>query len=201
MNIIELLQTRRSVRRFRSEPVPRPVLEQILEAATLAPSAHNCQPWRFAVLTSQETKERLAQAMGADFMRDLMGDGLDLQEAQRQVERSRQRILEASVVVVLCLDRSAEDTYPDQRRQLASHLMMTQSVAIAGGYMLLAVQAYGLGGVWMSAPLYAQPTVRQALDLPSEWDAQGLVLFGYPAVVPERRGRYPLAEVVRFIDE
>lgn len=189
------------MRRFRSDPVPRPVLEQILQTATLAPSAHNCQPWRFAVLVGQEAKENLAQAMGADFLRDLMGDGLDLQEAQRQAERSRQRILGAPVVVVLCLDRSTEDIYPDQRRQQASHLMMTQSVAIAGGYMLLAVQAHGLGGVWMSAPLYAQSTVRQALQLPPEWDAQGLILLGYPAEMPERRGRYPLAEVVRFIDE
>jgi F420 biosynthesis protein FbiB-like protein len=197
----ELFHKRRSVRRFRSDPVPQPVLGQLLEAATLAPSAHNCQPWRFAVLIAKAAKENLAQAMGADFLRDLTGDGLDLQEAQRQVERSRQRILGAPIVVVLCLDRRAEDSYPDQRRQQASHLMMTQSVAIAGGYFLLAAQAHGLGGVWMSAPLFAQAAVRRALHLPAEWDAQGLILLGYPAAEPERRGRYPLDEVVRYVDE
>jgi F420 biosynthesis protein FbiB-like protein len=198
MNSIELFETRRSVRRFRSDPVPQLVLEQVLEAATLAPSAHNCQPWRFAILVGQEAKEDLAQAMGADFLRDLTGDGIDLQEAQRQVERSRQRILGAPVAVVLCLDRSTEDIYPDQRRQQASHLMMTQSVAIAGGYLLLAAQAHGLGGVWMSAPLYAQATVRHALDLPEEWDAQGLILLGYPAEMPERRGRLSVKDVTRY---
>ena len=200
-NITELFQGRRSVRRFRSDPVPEHILSQVLEAATLAPSAHNRQPWRFAVLAAHPVKEKLARAMGADFLRDLTGDGVDLQEAQRQVERSRERILSAPAVVLLCLDRSAEDIYPDQRRQQASHMMMAHSVAIAGGYLLLAAHAHGLGGVWICAPLFAQATVRQVLNLPVDWEAQALVLLGYPAKIPERGERNPLSEVVRFIDE
>jgi F420 biosynthesis protein FbiB-like protein len=197
----ELFEGRISVRNFRSDPVPENLLMQILEAAILAPSAHNCQPWRFAVLLAQPVKERLVEAMGADFLRDLLADGIQLEEAQRQVQRSRERILGAPVTIVLCLDRSAEDIYPDQRRQHASHLMMTQSVALAGGYLLLAAHAHGLGGVWMSAPLFAPATVRHALDLPQEWEAQALILIGYPAEVPERRARVPLSEVVHFIDK
>jgi coenzyme F420-0:L-glutamate ligase / coenzyme F420-1:gamma-L-glutamate ligase len=193
-----LFQGRRSVRRFRDAPVPEGILVQVLEAATLAPSAHNSQPWRFAVLAGQQVKERVAQAMGADFLRDLLSDGIELEEARRQVERSRERILSAPVAVVLCLDRTAEDIYPDQHRQHASHLMMTQSVAIAGGYLLLAAHAHGLGGVWMAAPLFAQAAVCQALSLPPEWEAQGLVLLGYPAVIPERRGRLSVDDVTRF---
>ena len=108
-----LFHGRRSVRRFRDDPIPEDILAQVLEAATLAPSAHNSQPWRFAVLASREVKERLAQAMGADFLRDLTGDGVQLEEARRQVQRSQERILGAPVAVVLCLDRSVEDLYPD----------------------------------------------------------------------------------------
>jgi coenzyme F420-0:L-glutamate ligase/coenzyme F420-1:gamma-L-glutamate ligase len=195
---IELFRGRKSVRRFRSDPVPGPVLEQILEAAMLAPSTHNSQPWRFAVLTDQPMKERLAHAMGVDFLRDLTSDGVELQEARRQVQHSRERLIAAPAVIVLCLDRSTIDIYPDQTRQQASHLMMAQSVAIAGGYLLLAAHAHGLGGVWMCAPLFAQETVRKALDLPAEWEAQGLVLLGYPAVVPERRARLSIRDVTRF---
>jgi coenzyme F420-0:L-glutamate ligase/coenzyme F420-1:gamma-L-glutamate ligase len=193
-----LFRGRRSVRRFRDDPVPQDVLRQVLEAATLAPSAHNSQPWRFAVLASREVKERLAQAMGADFLRDLASDGVDLEEARRQVERSRERILGAPVAVVLCLDRSVEDLYPEQRRQDASHLMMTQSVALAGGTMLLAAHAHDLGGVWMCAPLFAPAAVRHALDLPEEWEAQALILLGYPEQIPERRKRLSVNDVTRY---
>ena len=195
---IELFRGRKSVRRFRSDPVPGLVLERVLEAATLAPSTHNCQPWRFAVLTDQPVKERLAQAMGAVFLHDLTSDGVELQEARRQIQRSRERIMAAPAVIVLCLDRSTIDIYPDQPRQHASYLMNAQSVAIAGGYLLLAAHAHGLGGVWMCAPLFAQAAVRKALDLPAEWEAQGLVLLGYPAVVPERRERLSIKDVTRF---
>jgi F420 biosynthesis protein FbiB-like protein len=193
-----LFKGRRSVRRFRDDPIPEDILAQVLEAATLAPSAHNSQPWRFAVLLSREVKERLAQAMGADFLRDLTGDGVEPEEAQRQVERSRQRILGAPVAVVLCLDRSIEDSYPEPRRQDASHLMMTQSVALAGGTMLLAAHAHGLGGVWMCAPLFAPGAVRLALDLPEAWEAQALILLGYAEQAPERRKRLAVEQVTRY---
>ena len=136
--------------------------------------------------------------MGADFLRDLTGDGVQLEEARRQVQRSQERILGAPVAVVLCLDRSVEDLYPDESRQDASHLMMTQSVALAGGTLLLAAHAHGLGGVWMCAPLFAPAAVRLALDLPEAWEAQALILLGYPAGIPERRKRLSVNEVTRF---
>lgn len=197
-DMLHLFQERRSVRRFRGESFPADLLAQVLKAATLAPSAHNTQPWRFAVLQARQSKEDLAQAMGADFLRDLVADGFDLPDAQRQVARSRQRILDAPVAILLCLDRSVEDIYPDPPRQQASHLMMAQSVAIAGGYLLLAAQAVGLGGVWMCAPLFATAAVRQALHLPLDWEPQGLILLGHPAQVPERRPRLSVDDVTRF---
>src|SRR6266545_4901819 len=70
------LRTRRSIRRFKADPVPDSVIQNILATATFAPSAHNRQPWRFVVLTTQEIKEHLANAIAKDFERDLMHDGL-----------------------------------------------------------------------------------------------------------------------------
>ena len=196
---IELFRGRKSVRRFRSDPVPELVLERVLEAATLAPSTHNCQPWRFAVLTDQPAKDRLVQAMGAVFLHDLTSDGVEHPGSPAPSRAlSRERIVTAPAVIVLCLDRSTIDIYPDQPRQHASYLMNAQSVAIAGGYLLLAAHAHDLGGVWMCAPLFAQAAVRKALDLPAEWEAQGLVLLGYPAVIPERRARLSVTDVTRF---
>lgn len=192
---VTLLQARRSVRSFKQEPVPRDVLVNVLEAATWAPSAHNRQPWRFAVLVKNSVKTLLAEAMGSDFRRDLLEDGLSQSEVETRVELSRRRILEAPVAVVICLDSTDMDFYPDEIRRNAELLMAVQSVAMAGENMLLAAHAEDLGGVWMCAPLFTPVSVRRALKLPSTWQPQGLILLGYPAVTPKLRSRRPVQEV------
>ena len=194
----EWIRSRRSVRRFLPDPVPQPVIESLLETGTFAPSAHNRQPWRFAVLTTLESKTRLADAMGADFRRDLLADGLSPDEAEKQVTRSRARICEAPVVIMLCVMMADMDTYPDEKRQRAEYLMATQSVALIGGTILLAAHAEGLGGVWVCAPLFTPDTIRRQLALPLDWEPQAMLLIGYPAKVPEVRARKPLSEITIY---
>jgi F420 biosynthesis protein FbiB-like protein len=199
VDLLNFLQTRRSVRRFLSQPVPRELCERLLQAATWAPSSHNRQPWRFAVLSSMTAKSSLAEEMGADFRRDLIADGLTPDEVEAQTSRSRQRILEAPLVIVICLDPSIGDNYPDAWRQQAEYIMGTQSVALAGENLLLAAHAMGLGGVWVCAPLFTPVTVRKALNLPEHWEPQGMLLVGYPAQIPAPRSRRPVNEVTLFL--
>ncbi len=194
----EFLRTRRSVRRFLSTPVPREVLDRIIETATWAPSAHNRQPWRFLVLSMPGAKARLAELMGIHFRQDLLADGHPPAEVDAQVLRSHQRITEAPVVIVLCLDPAGMDHYPDENRRQAEHMMAIQGVTLSGGTLLLAAHAEGLGGVWVCAPLFAPRAVRQALDLPEDWEPLGLLLLGYPAAAPRVRPRRPVDEVTRF---
>jgi F420 biosynthesis protein FbiB-like protein len=194
--LLQWLCSRRSIRRFKPDPVPEPMIQRILETAAWAPSAHNRQPWRFVLVQARENRQILAERMGAEFRRDLLADGIDPAEVESQVGRSRDRILEAPVLVMLCLDPSELDRYPDQVRTQAELAMAAQSVALAGGTILLAAHAQGLGGVWVCAPLFAQEAVRLALDLPSAWRPQGMILLGYPAKVPDPRPRRPYAETV-----
>lgn len=196
---LDWILSRRSVRRFLPDPVERSLLERVLEAAQWAPSAHNRQPWRFAVLTSEAARVKLGEAMGADFRRDLLASGLPLLEVEQQVERSCRRIREAPAAVLLCLEMTEMDTYPDRRRQEAEYLMAVQSAAMAGENLLLAAHTLGLGGVWVCAPLFAQETARAALGLPLDWQPQGLILLGYPAKFPEARPRRPLNDTALFL--
>jgi F420 biosynthesis protein FbiB-like protein len=136
--------------------------------------------------------------MGADFRRDLLNDGVDPKTTEKLVSKSRNRILEAPVVIVLCLDTSQGDSYPDPTRQQAEFIMGVQGVALAGGTILLAAHAEGIGGVWVCAPLFAQKTVQRAFRLPKDWQPQGMLLLGYPAEIPEPRERKPLEEVTFY---
>lgn len=194
--LLEFLRTRRSVRQFSPAPVPSELVEQILSTAIWAPSAHNSQPWRFVRLSSAEARQKLVSDLSQSFTSRLQKDGMDTVEVEQRVETSRQRILSAPVVILLCLDGSQEKSQPDADRRQAEHLLGVQSVALAGGTLLLAAHACGLGGLCMGAPLFAQQVVRASLDLPVEWEPQALILLGYPEIVPQPRPRLSLSSVV-----
>jgi len=193
------IRTRRSIRRFKSDPVPDSVIQTILTTATFAPSAHNRQPWRFCVVTDASTKTKLSEAMAVEFKRDLETDGLSQERVQAQITRSKERMISAPVIIVINLDMTDMDVYPDIKRKRAEHMMAVQSVANAGMQILLAAHAEDLGGVWICSPLYVQETVQFVLDLPKTWEPQGMFFLGYPEFVPALRERIPIDEITIFI--
>ena len=195
---LEFLRSRYSVRKFTNQPVPKELLERLLETATWAPSAHNRQPWRMVVLESQEMRDRLGAAMGAQLEQALVDEGVDADAAQARVELSRQRISQAPLGILLCVDEEAVPTQPDIERQSREYQMAVQSTALAGGTLLLAAHAEGLEGVWLCAPLFQSKVVRQTLDLPDTWHPQGLLLIGYPDEPPQPRNRRPWQEVTVY---
>lgn len=137
--------------------------------------------------------------MAAEFERDLQKDGLAQEIVTRRVQKSKERINSAPIVVILCLDMSEMDNYPDAQRQRAEHLIATQSVANAGLQLLLAAHAEGLGGVWVCSPIFAQAIVQTALNLEKSWEPQAMLLIGYPLEIPEVRPRKPIEEVVKIL--
>jgi coenzyme F420-0:L-glutamate ligase/coenzyme F420-1:gamma-L-glutamate ligase len=193
------LRTRRSIRRFKPDPVPDSVVQIVLSTATYAPSAHNRQPWRFCIVTDLSVKSRLAEAMGTDFERDLTRDGVSHEKIQAQLKRSKDRITSAPVAILLCLDMSEMDSYPDEKRQHAERMMAIQSVAAAGLQLLLAAHAEGLGGVWVCSPLFAGETIRKTLNLSENWEPQAMFFIGYPDESPEARERKIIESVSLFL--
>jgi len=192
------LRSRRSVRRFRPDPIDPALIRGLLEAARWAPSPHNRQPWRFVVLQEADSRQRLAQAMGERLRAERLADGADPQAVQADVSRSYARITGAPLAVLLCMTLEQMDRYPDARRSRAERRMAVQGVAMAGQNLLLAAHAAGLGACWICAPLFAPEVVRQVLELPEDWDPQGLVVLGWPAESPPERERMPLEQVTLY---
>lgn len=190
---IELVRTRRSIRRYLPEPVAVALIETLLEAASWAPSAHNRQPWRFCVVQSAQVKTTLSTHMAEAWRRDLAGDGADPVEVERRVAISQARLTEAPVLIVPCVTLEEMDVYPDQVRSQAEWTMAVQSVALACQNLLLAAHTAGLGACWMCAPLFVPALVRQVLALPDAWQPQAILTLGYPAEV-RTRTRAPLIE-------
>ncbi len=198
-SIYEVIEGRRSIRRFRELAIERELVEKILSAANWAPSAHNRQPWRWIVLENAGHKKALAEAMGQDLIRTRTADGDDPLEIQQDYERSVGRIGQSSVAIIACLDMTEMDDYPDQGRNQAEYLMAVQSVAMAGQNIMLLAHAEGLGTCWMCAPLFSPESVHTVFDVPDTWMPQGLILLGYPAGPGREKPRKSLSEVVRWI--
>ena len=189
---------RRSIRHYRPEPLPAGMIERLLDTARFAPSAHNRQPWRFAVLRSETEKARLAMAMGERLRADRLADGDDVAAIERDVARSHARITAAPAAIVACFTLVDMDRYADARRAAAERLMAVQSTAMAVQNMLLLAHAEGLAACWMCAPLFCPETVRTALDLPHDWEPQAVITLGRPAATGKPRERRGIAEIARL---
>lgn len=194
---MKVIRGRRSVRRFRSVRPGRELVLKVLEAAVWAPSAHNSQPWRFILVDEFEVRRRLADRMAGAWLRDMRRDGVPEVEALGRVKsETYERILEAPLLILVCLDTTKLHTYPDERRQAAERTLGVQSVAAAVQNMLLAAYTLGLGSCWLCAPLFCKDEVREVLEIPEYVEPQAMVVAGYPAEEPEPPQRSPLRSVV-----
>ena len=182
MDLLTALRSRRSIRRYTDRPVLPAVIDQLLEAATRAPSSHNSQPWRFVVITTASVKAELADRMGERLRADRLRAADRVETIDRDVSRSRDRITSAPAIIVVCLSTIGLDDHHER-------LMAIQSVAASIQSLLLAAHEAGLGTCWMAAPLYCPDAVREVLRLSSDWDAQALITIGYPADEGKRRER------------
>ena len=199
--VLDTIRGRRSVRQYLSKEVPEELVDRVLEAGRWAPSPHGRQPWRFAVITKEETKERLAEAMGEEWRTNLEMDGQSTEVVEKRLESSRRRLLDAPVLVLLCLYLEELDVYPDADRQQSETTMAVQSLGAAAQNMLLAAYDLGLDSSWMCAPLFCPERVVEALGLDPRLIPHALLTLGYAeGDPPKRRGRKPLEELIVYRD-
>ena len=191
-----LVRGRRSVRAFETRPVPRAIVEEAIAAAGWAPSPHGRQPWRFVVIESQERRDALADAMAETWRAQLRLDGQDETIVEARLEKSRDRLQRAPVLIVPCLYLEGLDVYPDADRQDAEETMAIQSLGAAVQNLLLSLYAAGVDGGWMCAPLFCPEVVQAALGLDQTLDPHALIAVGYAASDPVRRPRLPLDELI-----
>jgi coenzyme F420-0:L-glutamate ligase/coenzyme F420-1:gamma-L-glutamate ligase len=181
MNTYEAIVGRRSLRQLSTVPVAKPLVQKLLYAAVLAPAPHHTKPWRFIHLETAGSRTRLAEAMGAAWRADLESDRVSDSQIEMLLSRSERQIVGAPALVLACIVAEGLRKWPDQRRRRAEYRMAVQSIGCALENIMVAAQAEGLASYWISAPLFCPDAVREALDLPAEYEAQALVSIGYPA--------------------
>lgn len=166
MSLLDTIRGRRSVREYYGRPVAEEALSRVLEAARLAPSAKNLQPWKFIVVTDAGVKKRLAEA------------------SFDQMFMAR-----APVIVIAC--GLPGQAYGRMGRYMSSWPV---DVAIALEHLVLQAAEEGLGTCWIGA--FEESEVKDVLGIPADVRVLALTPLGYPAERPAPRGRKAVEEIV-----
>jgi coenzyme F420-0:L-glutamate ligase / coenzyme F420-1:gamma-L-glutamate ligase len=196
-DLFETIKQRRSIRKLQTKPVPDVLVEQVLEAASWAPSAHNSQPWRFIILKDPAVKRALSEAMVKAWAAELTKDGEAYSE--RELKQKAKRFEEAPVLLLACQTMEGLRTFPDAQRQSCERNLAQQSFGAAIQNLLLAAHALGLGACWYCAPGFCKETVRENLKIPSAVEPEAFIVLGFPAEKPPVPERKPLGEYC-FLD-
>jgi nicotinate-nucleotide--dimethylbenzimidazole phosphoribosyltransferase len=193
-----VIGARRDVRRYRPDPVPPGLLRQVLAAGHQAPSVGHSQPWRFIVVTAQETRDRAA--LLADRERLRQADLLAPDRRAMLLDLQLDGIREAPAGIVVACDRRVPAAGVLGRAGFADADMWSCACAVQN--MWLAARAAGLGLGWVT--LFRPADLAALLHLPEGVQTLGWLCLGWPDERPpapglERRGwsrRVPLEDVV-----
>jgi nicotinate-nucleotide--dimethylbenzimidazole phosphoribosyltransferase len=193
-----VIGARRDVRRYRPDPVPPGLLRQVMAAGHQAPSVGHSQPWRFIVVTAQETRDRAA--LLADRERLRQADLLAPDRRAMLLDLQLDGIREAPAGIVVACDRRVPAAGVLGRAGFADADMWSCACAVQN--MWLAARAAGLGLGWVT--LFRPADLAALLHLPEGVQTLGWLCLGWPDERPpapglERRGwsrRVPLEDVV-----
>lgn len=206
MDFFTVITERRSIRKFTDEPVADQDLQKMLEAARLAPSAHNSQPWHFIVVKNQGLIKKMAKAVHAKI--DEVKIHPELTDNKERIERYRYyfTFFEEAPVVIAVLGKKEDDVVRETMRvydlMLAGSIQSDsseQSIAAAIENLLLAATALGYGGCWMTGPLIAVKELEKLLAIERPWYLTALVPLGKPFKSYRARPRKSLEEVTTVI--
>ena len=188
MDAISAITSRTSVRRFRDQPVPRHLIEQLLQCAVRAPNHKLTEPWRFAVLTGA-SRDRFAEIRARHRLKRFSDPASPEAQAAAEKVRRDARSTPAYIVVMVAVS-SDEITREDD---YAAAMM-------AIGNLMTAALSLGLGTYLRTGGVIRDPTLLHLAALPDGYRVVGILSLGYPAEAEAPRRRRSAAELTQWFD-
>ena len=195
MDTFDAISKRRSIRKFKPDPVPPGLITRCLEAARLAPSGTNCQPWKFLVVRDAENRQRI---LDAAFGQPMFGQApavivlLGDTKAYRKRFRRGQELIEVGALAREDVEKAAF-AYKEIKQVEDDTAAIVANCMLAGQNLVLEAAEQGLGSCWVM--LFKKDRISEVFGLPKHLFPVALIPLGYPDQDPPSRPRYSLGEV------
>ena len=176
--MIDEIRSRRSIRKFNGEAVEDEKMVQLIEAASLAPSGSNTQPWQFIIVKSQETKAEIAKVNHQQmWMKDAFAHIVCISDIRCRIKDE----IEISV---------------DENSDLFELKQVIRDTSIAISYLLLEAENMGLSTCWTA--WFDQQDIRPILNIPEDKFVVGVVALGYSDTVRKPSPRKAVKDILRY---
>lgn len=192
-----VIEERRSIRRYKSKSVSRKEIEQLVEAAALAPSAKNRQPWKYIVYTGRE-KDRLLEAMEEGLNEEQRDNRLLPKSAFGLPDAfNTLRIMKEAPVVIIVMNTNGQSPYEDiDADGRVTEICDSLSIGASIQNMLLKATEIGLGTLWIANTCFAYEKMNGVINAPGQ--LIGAVAVGYADEAPQKRPRKTLEEILEY---
>lgn len=199
-DLLSLVRTRRSIRKFSVAPVSREDLLRVLEAARWAPSNHNRQPWRFIVLEDKSQIAGLAERVSGTLAAKLVNLPAVASGYAAEFSRYATFFSQAPVLILVLHKHPAGFSQALLREVGQPELVSGEplSAAMAVQNLLLAAHALGLGSCVLTAPLVVREVLSGEVRLPAGHDPTCFVALGWPAEEPPPPRRKNIEQIAEF---
>jgi nitroreductase len=200
-DVCELLCSRRSVRTYLDKSVPKEIVEKMIEMAGMAPSATNRQDWFFTVITSENIKHAMAEAVRRSWQEILRENRqmAMIDEVEKYSAGFTGFESAAAVIAVSAIKAGAVQT-----RLLGDNAVLVTgsitSAAMAAQNLMLAAAGFGLATCCMTGALAARKELEEMLGLEKKRILICLVTLGYPVETPAPPPRKSVAAISRFLE-
>ncbi len=200
-NIWDAMYTQRAIRYWEEKPVPRDLIEKVIEAASKAPSGSNTQPWIFVVIDGDEQRKQIGDALNAVYesgpLKEMIAEGQKSDDkTQRLMLTGAQsffsKLGKAPAIIVPCLYKLSSPT-PDP-----GSLEAGSSIYMAVQNLMLSARSLGLGTVMTTAHVLINDALREACHIPDDAYPAALIPIGYPDANFGPTTRKPVSEIIKW---
>ena len=202
--VFEVIKNRRSIRKYKPDPIPRDTIERLMEAARWAPSGENAQPWRFVIVEDGEKIKAIGKVAGTADRRQFSAEFAagETQERLKKIKdpKKRQKVMDkltgghvssflenAPLVIIVCGRKDVWDLPYDCSAAIENILIMAS--------------AAGLGTCWVESPVMDvrdEEKIKAMLQIPKGFKVLTAISVGYPDETPKPRPRLPRDELVYY---
>jgi nitroreductase len=201
MELLKAIQSRRSIRKFKSNEVPDHIIKELLDAARLAPSGSNLQATRFVVIKSPVERMKLKECTPLPFVAHapvIIACCID-KEGMGNTQVRYRELMEAQAFVgtPLADDPTLMEAAAKRRSSMDPATIkayLTLNAAIAIEHIVLRAVDLGLGSCWIM--MFDSAKTKSMLGLDDRYDVVALLPIGYPDQSPAARPRLPLEELI-----